>query len=281
VTYSRGCTGELPNIILSDPAAVLGTYLPWDEIVCHGEETTLFIDNISGGSGAPYQYSLDFGVYLDAGFPINMGGGEHYITYIDRLGCEYTDTIFVLEPDPIFVTFDPNDIEIELGDSIQLQPIVTGAVVDTFEWSPVLGLNDPLLFEPYSVTYESENYTIVVYDENGCSATGSVQINIDPNRNVYIPNAFIPGNPKGLNDHFNPNVGRGVEIVNYMRIYDRWGTLMYEREGFYPNNNDFAEGWDGRYNGKYVNPAVFVYVIEVKFLDGRVLLYRGDVTVVR
>ncbi|MCB9329608.1 MAG: gliding motility-associated C-terminal domain-containing protein [Lewinellaceae bacterium] len=281
VTDAVGCTGELPNLILSDPAPVLGTYMPWDPIICNGEETTLFIESISGGSGAPYQYSLDFGVFLDAGFPINMGGGEHYITYIDRLGCEYTDTIFVPEPDPIFVTFDPNDVEIELGDSLQLLPIVTGAVVDTFTWTPAALLSDPFEFEPYTRTYESETYTIVVYDENGCSATGSISVNIDPNRNVYIPNAFIPGNPAGLNDHFNVYVGRGVETVNFMRIYDRWGTLMYEREKFYPNNNDFAEGWDGRYDGKYLNPAVFVYVVEVKFLDGRVLLYRGDVTILR
>lgn len=281
VTDANGCTGELLNIILSDPPAVQGIYLPWDEIVCNGDETTLFIDTILGGSGAPYQYSLDFGVYLDPSFPINMGGGEHYITYIDRLGCEYTDTIFVPEPDPIGVRFDPDDVEINLGDSLQLTPIPTGAIVADFEWTPADKVSDPDAFEPYTRTYESELYTIVVYDEKGCSATGSIQVNVNPNRRVYIPNIFYPGNPGGLNDHFNPNVGGGVEIVNYMRIFDRWGNLMFERNDFYPNNNDFAEGWDGKYRGKYVSPGVYVYVIEVKFLDNRVLLYRGDVTVIR
>jgi gliding motility-associated-like protein len=96
-----------------------------------------------------------------------------------------------------------------------------------------------------------------------------------------FPNAFIPGNVKGLNDHFNLNIGRGVEIVNYMRIFDRWGNLMYQRESFIPNNNDFAEGWDGKYKGQIVQNGVYVYLIEVKFLDGRVLLYRGDVSVLR
>lgn len=280
-TDPKGCIGELLNYVLSDPPAVQGIYLPWDEIVCNGDETTLFIDTIFGGSGSPYQYSLDYGVYLDPGFPINMGGGEHYITYIDRQGCEYTDTIFVPEPDPILVTFDPNEVEIELGDSLQLLPIITGAVVDMFDWTPADLVSNPDTLEPYTRTYESQQYTIVVYDEKGCSATSSIKVNIDPNRNVYIPNAFIPGNPKGLNDHFNPIVGRGVQVVNYMRVFDRWGSLMYERENFYPNNNDFAEGWDGRYRGDYVNPGVFVYAIEVRFLDGRVLLYRGDVTVIR
>ncbi|MBL7797167.1 MAG: gliding motility-associated C-terminal domain-containing protein [Saprospiraceae bacterium] len=281
VTDDAGCTAVQTGIILSDPAPVQGAYLPWEPILCFGEETTLFIDTITGGAGDPYQYSLDFGVYLDPGFPINMGGGEHYITYVDRLGCEYTDTIFVQEPAPITVIFDPNEVEIELGDSLQLIPIISGATVTDFDWTPPTLLSNPDTLEPFTRTYESQEYTLVVYDANGCSATGSIQINVDPNRNVYIPNAFIPGNVKGLNDHFNLNIGRGVEIVNYMRIFDRWGNLMYQRESFIPNNNDFAEGWDGKYKGQIVQNGVYVYLIEVKFLDGRVLLYRGDVSVLR
>lgn len=286
VTDNNGCT-EVQFFTLTDPAPVVGSYLPWEPILCFGEETTLFIDQITGGSGAPYQYSLDFGVYLDPGFPISMGGGVHYITYIDRTGCEQTDTIFVVEPPKIEVVITTQPMldmnEMELGDSVQLIPIVTGATVADFEWTPANKLNDPDTLQPFTNTYESQLYTLVVYDGNGCSATGSILINIDPNRNVYIPNVFYAGNPNGLNfnDYFNPNVGLGVEIVNYMRVFDRWGNLVYERNSFYPNGNDLAEGWDGRYKGQYVQPGVFVYAIEVKFLDGRVLLYRGDVTVLR
>ena len=36
-----------------------------------------------------------------------------------------------------------------------------------------------------------------------------------------------------------------------------------------------------KYKGEFVNPGVYVYIVEVKVLDGRVLLYRGDVTVAR
>ncbi|MCB9355691.1 MAG: gliding motility-associated C-terminal domain-containing protein [Lewinellaceae bacterium] len=280
VTDPLGCTG-VQTLPLYEPPPVVGSYLPWEALLCYGDETTLYIDTITGGAGGPYQFSLDFGVTLNPTFPVSMSGGEHYITYLDRLGCETTDTIFVIEPEPIGVTFNPIEIEIELGDSIQLNPLITGAVVDTFLWTPIDGLQNPNSITPTVYTFNSQAYTLTVFDANGCSGTGSVQINIDPNRNVYIPNIFMPGNPNGLNDHFNPQIGRGVELVNYMRIYDRWGTLMYERDEFFPNNDNLAEGWDGKYKGDYVNPAVFVYVIEVKFLDGRVLLYRGDVTVVR
>ena len=36
--------------------------------------------------------------------------------------------------------------------------------------------------------------------------------------------------------------------------------------------------WDGTFKGDFMNPAVFVYLIEVEFTDGLVLLYRGDVS---
>ncbi len=281
VTDAAGCSGQLQNLALYDPPRVDGDYLPWEELLCFGDETVLFIDTIFGGSGGPYKFSLDYGVTLDPGFPVSMSGGVHYITYFDRQFCEHTDTIVVAEPDPIVVTFTPAEVEIELGDSIQLKPLITGAVVDTFVWSPTSTLFDPNELTPFAYTFNNQTYTLTVFDANGCEGVGSISVTVDPNRNVYVPNVFWPGNPGGLNDHFNPQIGRGVERVNYMRIYDRWGALMYSREDFFPNNDNLAEGWDGKYKGDYVNPAVFVYVIEVVFLDGKVLTYRGDVTVVR
>jgi gliding motility-associated-like protein len=121
----------------------------------------------------------------------------------------------------------------------------------------------------------------VVFDENGCAGTGSILINVDPNRNVFIPNIFTPGNPSGQNDHFNVYAGAGVKNINFMQVFNRWGELMYERKNFFPDNDNLSEGWDGRYKGDVVMPGVYVYIVEVEFLDDRVLLYRGDVTVIR
>ncbi len=282
-TDEKGCTGVLGNIVLPDALPVLGSYETLDTLQCNGDETTLHIKTISGGAGGPYQYSLDFGVTLNPDFPISIGGGEHFITYFDRLNCELTDTITVPEPAPITVSFDPVTIEIELGDSIKLQPIITGANLNDldFVWTPAEFLLNLPSLTPTAYTFESQVFTVVVTDQKGCMGTGSIVVNVDPNRNVYLPNIFMPGNPRGLNDHFTPLIGRGVDMISYMRVYDRWGELLYERTAFVPDGDNFSEGWDGKYNGKYVSPGVYIYVVEAHFLDGKVLLYRGDVTVVR
>ncbi len=284
VTDAEGCTGLLENILLEQPDAIFGRLDTLDEIQCFGDQIILSVDTIFGGKGGPYQYSVDNGVTLNPTFPISIGGGIHYVSYFDQTGtCSFTDTINIPEPAQIEIAFNPISVELELGDSLQLNPIFTGIIEDsiaTFAWSPATRLLNLPSLRPTVYTFESQKYFLSVTDKKGCTGIGSIQINIDPNRNVYIPNVFIPGNPTGLNDHFNAWIGKGVEKVNSLQVFNRWGEKMYERVNFLPENQP-SEGWDGRFRGEYVQPAVYVYAIEVSFLDGRVLVYRGDVTIFR
>jgi hypothetical protein len=64
-----------------------------------------------------------------------------------------------------------------------------------------------------------------------------------------------------------------------MRIYDRWGELLFENENFTPNIPQF--GWNGIARGDKVNPGVYVYVVEVEYFDGSSDVLSGDVTVIR
>ena len=64
-----------------------------------------------------------------------------------------------------------------------------------------------------------------------------------------------------------------------MEIFNRWGDKVYEQLNFAPNDENF--GWDGKFRGQYVNPDVFVYRIEVKYLDERTEVFRGDLTILR
>ena len=63
------------------------------------------------------------------------------------------------------------------------------------------------------------------------------------------------------------------------RSFDRWGELVFAREDL-PMNIAEA-GWDGRLDGQDMNPAVFVYVVELVFVDGRREIISGDVTLMR
>jgi len=44
--------------------------------------------------------------------------------------------------------------------------------------------------------------------------------------------------------------------------------------------NKSQYGWDGYFNGKVMQPAVYVYVVFVEFIDGTVKQYSGDLTII-
>lgn len=84
---------------------------------------------------------------------------------------------------------------------------------------------------------------------------------------LFVPNVFSP-NEDGRNDVFKP---RGTEPFEYeLRIYDRWGNLVF-------SSTEIETGWDGRFNGKPMNSAVFVYYI----LSGGSVIDKGNVTLLR
>jgi CHU_C Type IX secretion signal domain/SprB repeat len=283
VTDTKNCTGS-NTIQVNDPPAVNGQYELGDPLQCFGDETTLTVTNVSGGAGSPYTYTIDNGVPLDTSFVSSIDGGPHLVTFIDRLGCEFTEEFDVFEPSKVEVVFTPPSIEIQLGETFNLNPSFLGVnpdSIESFVWSPADFVDRPDSLSPTLITYQSGTLTLTVTDQNGCTGTGSMLVQVDANRNIYIPNIFFPGNNTGLNDVFLIGAGVGVEKVNFMRVFDRWGELLYVRDNFLPSDLDLQSGWDGRFRGKFVDPGVYVYAIEVLFLDGKKLLYRGDVTVVR
>ncbi|MFB6306161.1 MAG: gliding motility-associated C-terminal domain-containing protein, partial [Flavobacteriales bacterium] len=88
---------------------------------------------------------------------------------------------------------------------------------------------------------------------------------------VFIPNAFkIQGNT----ETFGPK-GSYIRRDGFqMKIYNRWGELVFKSES--PDN-----GWKGKKNGEFVKQGVYVY--SVKYLDdeGQPIIKKGHVTILK
>jgi gliding motility-associated-like protein len=90
---------------------------------------------------------------------------------------------------------------------------------------------------------------------------------------VFVPNAF---SPKGYNSRFYP-VAVFVKSDDYIfRIFNRWGQLLYDTNIPGPLN-----GWDGKYEGKFVPAGVYVYYVRFKTATGDYFEKRGTVTVIK
>jgi gliding motility-associated-like protein len=108
---------------------------------------------------------------------------------------------------------------------------------------------------------------------DGCEATDSVIVK--NNCFINIPNAFSPNND-GNGDYFLPRqmLANGISKFN-MSIYNRWGQLLFT------TNNLNGRGWDGRYNNEPQPLGVYVYLIDVTFIDGSRENYQGNLTLLR
>ncbi|MBW7889861.1 MAG: gliding motility-associated C-terminal domain-containing protein [Chitinophagaceae bacterium] len=95
--------------------------------------------------------------------------------------------------------------------------------------------------------------------------------------NYFVPNTFSP-NGDGMNDVFYPR-GRGLASVQSMKIYNRWGQLVFERRNFAAN--DPAKGWNGKKDGQVLPPDVYVYAIEFVCDNAQIVPMQGNVTLIR
>lgn len=283
ITDTKGCTDTLSYTILN-PEPIVAIIPQPEDPRCFGESTLILIDTVYGGTGTSlfdYTYQINNnGLRFTPDQPATVFAGIQIITVEDPGGCAFVDTIEITQPEELQVIFDPIEIEVELGDSTTLQPIINSSLpIDSYAWTPDTYLSATNIETPIVSPQNDQNYTLTVIDVNGCTGVGTVRVDVDFNRNVFIPNVFSP-NGDGPNDDFRIFTCNGVTNIKSAQVFDRWGNLMFSTTELAPQCAG-VKIWDGRLNNKPVNPGVYVYVIEIEFLDNISLTYRGDVTLLR
>lgn len=291
ITDVEGCRDSL-TYTLMEPEAIMAVVPDPEDPPCFNSTTKVNIDTVFGGAGsslADYQYMVDGnGILLPISVAADIfGDGAHDVEIFDLNGCSTVLQVEIDQPDEILVTFPEDPFVVELGDTTrQLQPIITplSTQVDSFIWSPADYLSDPTARNPFVRPLESLEYELTVVDVNGCEGFGSVFVELDANRNLYIPNVFSP-NGDGVNDEFRVFPCVGVTRINSVNIFDRWGNQVYQSTDQDVSSGLYCIGglplWDGRFKGSEMKPDVYVYIVEVEFLDNIKLVYRGDVSILR
>ncbi len=121
-------------------------------------------------------------------------------------------------------------------------------------------------------------YTVVAKNECG-ETSDAVKIDFKNCYDIFIPSVFSP-NDDGVNEKFQLFPSENVAKFNQFSIFDRWGNVVFTASEF--NQNEVEKyTWDGRFNGKLLPPDVFVYFVEFTTTDGKILIKKGDVTLMR
>lgn len=168
------------------------------------------------------------------------------------------------------------DVDLQLGASVTIEPqLVNISNLERIEWTSGEGLSCEDCLTPTLTPTQSGVYTLRVDSEAGCSYEGSFRLNLDETIRIFVPNAFSP-NDDGFNDYFYPNLDpTAVKAIPVMRIFDRWGGVIYEGRNL--SINDSGSGWDGRSNNRILDPGIYVYYFELVLQNDRRLVYSGDV----
>ena len=132
--------------------------------------------------------------------------------------------------------------------------------------------------QPFVVVDEAGTYGVRVRSVLGdCWFEDSVQVDLITcsECQLYVPNVFSPDDD-GRNDLFETNASCAYLSYRLM-VFDRWGNQVFVSE-------DPQLGWDGRYRGKDLPPAVFVWVLEMEselFGAPQRRRFSGNVTLLR
>ena len=272
-TSSFGCSAKDSVTIAVQQRFVMTVARP--DTICIGKNIRLSANGADKYVWSPAQNLNDANVQSPLATP------DHTTNYSvigsDRYDC-FSDTGSIniaVYPIPL-VTAGINHT-INVGQSINLVPLISSDVTSSV-WSPSTGIasyNFPGVTVRPNVTTE---YKVEVANQGHCMATDKLTIYVVCNdANVFIPNTFSP-NGDGANDVFYIR-GSGVFKIKMLRIFSRWGEVVFEGSNINPN--DASSGWDGTYKGKKLTPDVFVYTAEVLCSNNTILTYKGNVTLIQ
>ncbi|MEM9917174.1 MAG: gliding motility-associated C-terminal domain-containing protein [Bacteroidota bacterium] len=274
MTDANNCE-SVDSFFLEDPVPITAVFTS-QPIQCSGEASGwVTFSQVSGGTG-DYSFFLNGETSTSDSIFLDLAAGSYIGQIVDANGCSWTDSITLLEPEPLVVDLGESR-EILFGDSTIIEA-TANLPIDTFEWLSQVPMPCTDCLSMQVKPEYTTRYRLQVTDVNGCEAIGEVIVIVSRDIPVYIPTVFSP-NGDGANDTFMIYGGDAVERIESLRLFDRWGELLYEREDLQPGEE--SEGWDGLFRQKRMASGVYLYQAVIRFSDGSTRAINGDVTLLR
>jgi gliding motility-associated-like protein len=250
--FATGC--DAVNLSFSDTStANAGCFYAWD-----------FGDNSTGtGSSTNHDYTV---------------GGTYTVSVIvtSQYGCVGSNSgqVGIIVYTSPTAGFTMSDDELSIIEPMVMFTNISSSNTIGWEWdfgdTTTSTLSSPVHTYQHQGTY---NVRLVATSNGGCTDTLEQPLEVNPEYTVFIPNAFTP-DADGINDVF---FVYGAEITTLeLKIFDRWGNLVFE-------SDDQYEGWDGRANGgtDVAQQDVYVYKVFIKDFEGKQHKYTGHVSLLK
>ncbi|MEM1325223.1 MAG: gliding motility-associated C-terminal domain-containing protein [Bacteroidota bacterium] len=275
----NGCVASDTAFVTANDALITGLNSTIETPLCFGDDNgSIIINEVLGGT-APYLYAFNGGRFSSLNRFSNLTPANYTIEVRDAAGCSFEANVVVEAPLEVQATLSA-ETEITLGDSVVVDLLLNPAPdsLNRISWN----VNDSIACEgcvEFGIRPSDKTTILVeVEDMNGCVVRDILTLFVVNDDRIFMPNAFSP-NGDSRNDRFFLQVGENVDRIDDLKIYDRWGMLVFQQNEV--PLNDPTAGWDGTFRGKLLNPAVFVYSAIITYKDGRTETILGDVTLIR
>ncbi|MCK8523864.1 gliding motility-associated C-terminal domain-containing protein [Aquimarina sp. D1M17] len=184
---------------------------------------------------------------LPSGAEFPIGTTTNIFEVIDDAGnssrCSF-DVIIVDTSPTVCEVNAGEDEEIAEGDDVQLAAIAS--TQGNFTWFPSSGLNNTSIANPVANPSETTTYTVVFTGDDGCIAEDIITVFVRPLEEDETKYGFSPDGD-GINEFWEIDT-----IENYpnnkVSIFNRWGDLVFEVEG-YNNTSRVFRGIANRKRG--------------------------------
>jgi gliding motility-associated-like protein len=280
VTDANGCTGNITAAVAQPDSLSISTHAFGSKCVNLADGKVQV--KVTGGT-APYIYTLN-GMVQSSNEFAGLLPGNYTLLVRDFKGCEAISSFTVTSPSQISVDLTADKLVILSGMEVQLEAVSVSSKNIVKHWWNPLNVMD------FSTCSDADNcaspkatpaittlFLVTVMDEDSCTASDTVRVEVRNAESSFIPTAFSP-NGDGLNDRFEFDV-LGV-VSAHVKIYDRWGNLIYENVN-QQNGIGNNQGWDGTFKGQPVQLDTYVYMLKLKYFNGVEKDITGTVAVMK
>ncbi|MDM8160179.1 gliding motility-associated C-terminal domain-containing protein [Labilibaculum sp. K2S] len=255
----NGCLNKDTLYVNHRKGEKFGVFLGEDHSICSGD-SILINPIIEGNPVYPLQYNW---------LGLANKTPEIYLKENGHYCLEVTDANGNTESDCLEINLLPTP-KIDLGQDLESYA----------DKKIVLDAGTPNCFYKWvtgditrKITVQTEGrYWVEVTTDSNCTASDTIDVAFLENYPyVGLPKAFSP-NGDGHNDKLFIR-GEDVKEVTLI-IYNRLGQKLFE-------TTNINSGWDGFFKGQMQDIDVYVYVLEVTFLDGKKVMKKGNVALLR
>jgi hypothetical protein len=224
---------------------------------------------ISGGA-KPYKITINNQI-VTSSLQSTLTKGLYNVVIQDTNNCN-TDTVLTIDEAEIPIISIDSIVKIDLGDSITLK-LNSNLTNQKITWNPddYLSCKDcsmPTVFPLNTITY-----TVSSTSKDNCTRNVKIKVEVIKKYDFTFSNIISP-NGDNTNDFPRYFADKSVDVVEELKIFDRWGNLFHHLENGSKGVNDLNFDKDK----KIQESGVYAWIAKVRYIDGESKTHTGSIT---